>query len=282
MNAGRVSPETDDPNNIINNGDQYQADESPPIIEICTNQDLGKTEVEEENNSEAIMTPGVLPPINHMSENIRKKRKKKKKPKHKHKEEFIDDFEDHQKHNDNVGKENERTDKIIENSENINTEHEGKIGSGNGNATKFDFDNANTAADENKYGRIQICDNVGDEGMGEINDGHKEISTFINIENECKSEEARKKKKKKRKKSKSNTLHATYDEPEETPFNVEVCKIPPASNEDDEHAQSHETENIKEKSAEVETDSLYCESVGDTHKKRKKKNKLKRIETIHI
>jgi hypothetical protein len=92
MNAGRVSPETDDPNNIINNGDEYQADESLPSIEICTNQDLGKTEVEEENNSEAIMTPGVLPPINHMSENIRKKRKKKKKPKHKHKEEFIDDF----------------------------------------------------------------------------------------------------------------------------------------------------------------------------------------------
>jgi hypothetical protein len=109
-----------------------------------------------------------------------------------------------------VGKENERTDKIIENSENINTEHEGKIGSGNGNATKFDFDNANTAADENKYGRIQICDNVGDEGMGEINDGHKEISTFINIENECKSDEARKKKKKKRKKSKSITVHVSF------------------------------------------------------------------------
>jgi hypothetical protein len=59
---------------------------------------------------------------------------------------------------------------------------------------------------------------------------------FINIENECKSDEARKKKKKKRKKSKSITVHATYDEPEETPFNVEVCKIPPASNADDEHA----------------------------------------------
>ena len=261
MNAGRASPETDDSNNIINNGDKYQADGLPPIIEICTNQDLGKTEAEEENNFEAIMTPGVLPPINHMSENIRKKRKKKKKHKNKH-------------NDDNVGKENEWTDKIIENSENINTENQGKIGNGNGNATKFDFDNANTAADENKYGRINICDNVGDEGMGEINDGHKEISAFINIDNECKSDETRKKKKKKRKKSKSNKVHATYDEPEEAPFNVEVCKIPPASNEDDEHAQSHKTEIIKEKSAEVETDSLYGESVGDTKKKRKKKKQV--------
>jgi hypothetical protein len=45
----------------------YQADGLPPIMEICTNQDLGKTAVEEENNSEAIMTAGVLPPINHTS-----------------------------------------------------------------------------------------------------------------------------------------------------------------------------------------------------------------------
>jgi hypothetical protein len=52
-------------------------------MEICPNQDLGKTAVEEENNSEAIMTAGVLPPINHTSENIKKKRKKKKKHKHK-------------------------------------------------------------------------------------------------------------------------------------------------------------------------------------------------------
>jgi hypothetical protein len=64
---------------------------------------------------------------------------------------------------------------------------------------------------------------------------------FFYWDNECKSDETRKKKKKKRKKSKSNKVHATYDEPEETPFNVEVCKIPPASNEDDEHAQSHKT-----------------------------------------
>ena len=215
------------------------------------------------------MTAGLLPPINHMPEIIRKKRKKKKKHENKHKEEFIDDNEDHQKHNnDNVGKENEWTDKIIENSENINTEHQGKIGNGNGSATKFEH-NVNTA-DENKYGRIKICDNVADGGMGEINDGHKEISTFINIDNECKSDETRKKKKKKRKKSKSNKVHATYDEPEETPFNVEVCKIPPASNEDDEHAQSHNTEIIKEKSVGVETDSLYGESVGDTQGKKKK------------
>jgi hypothetical protein len=48
--------------------------------------------------------------------------------------------------------------------------------------------------------------------MGEINDGHKEISAFINIDNECKSDETRKKKKKKRKKSKSNKVHATYDD----------------------------------------------------------------------
>ena len=275
MNAGRASPETDDSNNIINNGDKYQADGLPPIIEICTNQDLGKTEVEEENNSEAIMTPGVLPPINHMSENIRKKRKKKKKHKHKHKEEFIDDFEDHQKHNNgDVGKENEWTDKRIENSENINTEHQGKIGNGNGNATKFDFDNANTAADENKYGRINICDNVADEGMGEINHGHKDILASINIDNECKSDETRKKKKKKRKKSKSNKVHPTYNELEERIFNVEVCKIPPASNADDEHAQSHKTGIIKEKSVGVETDSLYGESVGDTHKKKKKKKQV--------
>ena len=172
MNAGGVSPETDDSNNIINNGDKNQADGLPPIMGICTNQDLGKTEVEEENNFEA---------------------------------------------------------------------------------------------------------------MGEINDGHKEISTFINIDNECKSDETRKKKKKKRKKSKSNKVHATYDEPEETPFNVEVCRIPPASNEDDEHAQSHKTEITKEKSVGVETDSLYGESVVDTQeKKKKRKNKLKRIETIHI
>jgi hypothetical protein len=265
MNAGRVSPETDDSNNIINNADKYQADGLPPIMGIYTNQDLGKTEEEEENNFEAIMTAGLLPPINHMSEIIRKKRKKKKKHKnkHKHKEEFIDDYEDHQKHNDNVGKENEWTDKIVENSE-----HQGKIGNGNGSATKFEH-NVNTA-DENKYGRIKICDNVADEGMGEINDGHKEISTFINIDNECKSDETRKKKKKKRKKSKSNKVHATYDEPEETPFNVEVCKIPPASIADDEHAQSHKTEIIKEKSAEVETDSLYGESVGDTQEKKEK------------
>jgi hypothetical protein len=249
MNAGRVSPETDDSNNIINNGDQYQADGLPPIMGICTNQDLGKTEVEEENNFEAIMTAGLLPPINHMSENIRKKRKKKKKHKNKHKEECIDDYEDHQKHNnDDVGKENERTDEIIENSENINTEHQGKIGNGNGSATKFEH-NVN-------------------EGMGEINDGHKEISTFINIDNECKSDETRKKKKKKRKKSKSNKVHATYDEPKATPFNVEVCKIPPPSNEDDEHAQSHKPEILKEKSVGVETDSLYCESVGDTQEKK--------------
>ena len=258
MNAGRVSPETDDSNNIINNGDKYQADGLPPIMGIYTNQDLGKTEVEQENNFEAIRTDGLLPPINHTSENIRKKRKKKKKHKHKH-------------NDDNVGKENKWTDEIIENSENINTEHEGKIGNGNGNATKFehmkDFDNINTA-DENKYGRIQICDNVADEGMGENNGRHKEISAFLNIDNECKGEETRKKKKKKRKKSKSNTVHATYDEPEETPFNVEVYKIPPASNADDEHAQSHKTEIIKEKSAEVETDSLYCESVGDTQEKK--------------
>ena len=269
MNAGRVSPETDDSNNITNNGDEYQADGLPPIMEICTNQDLGKTAVEEENNSEAIMTAGVLPPINHTSENIKKKRKKKKKHKHKHKEEFIDDYEDHQKHNDNVGKENEWTDKRIENSENINTEHQGKIGNGNGNAIIFehmkDFDNVNTA-DANKYGRTKICDNVADEGMGEIN----EISAFMNIDNECKSDETRKNKKKKRKKSKSKKVHATYDEPEETSFNVEVFKIPPASNADDEHAQSHKTEIIKEKSAEVETDSLYGESVGDTQGKRKK------------
>jgi hypothetical protein len=211
----------------------------------------------------------VLPPINHTSENIKKKRKKKKKHKHKHKEEFIDDYEDHQKHNDNVGKENEWTDKRIENSENINTEHQGKIGNENGSATKFehmkDFDNVNTA-DANKYGRTKICDNVADEGMGEIN----EISAFMNIDNECKSDETRKKKKKKRKKSKSKKVHATYDEPEETSFNVEVFKIPPASNADDEHAQSHKTEIIKEKSAEVETNSLYGESVGDTQGKRKK------------
>lgn len=260
MNAERVSPETDDSNNIINNGDKYQADGLPAIMGIYTNQDLGKTEVEEENNFEAIMTAGLLPPINHTSENIRKKRKKKKKHKNKH-------------NDDNVGKENEWTDKIIENSENINTEHQGKIGNGNGYAIKFehmkDFDNVNTA-DENKYGRIKICDNVADEGMGEINDGHKKISAFINIDNECKSDETRKKKKKKRKKSKSNKVHATYDEPEETPFNVEVCKIPPASNEDDEHAQSHKTEIIKEKSAEVETNSLYGESMGDTQAKNKK------------
>jgi hypothetical protein len=265
MNAGRVSPETDDPNNIINNSDKYQADGLPPIMGICTNQDLDKTEVEEENNFEAIMTAGLLPPINHMSENIRKKRKKKYK--NKHKEECIDDYEDHQKHNnDDVGKENEWTDKIIENSENINTEHQGKIGNGNGSATKFehmkDFDNVNSA-DENK------CDNVGDEGMGEINDGHKEISAFINMDNECKGDETRKKKKKKRKKSKSNNkVHPTYDEPEETPFNVEVCKIPPASNADDKHAQSHKTEIIKEKSVGIETDSLYCESEGDTQEKK--------------
>jgi hypothetical protein len=93
MNAGRVSPETDDSNNIINNGDKYQADGLPPIMGIYTNQDLGKTEVEEENNFEAIRTDGLLPPINHTSENIRKKRKKKKKHKHKH-------------NDDNVGKEN--------------------------------------------------------------------------------------------------------------------------------------------------------------------------------
>ena len=71
MNAGRVSPETDDSNDIITNG-------LPPIMGIYTNQDLGKTEVEEENIFEAIMTAGLLPPINHTSENIRKKRKKKK------------------------------------------------------------------------------------------------------------------------------------------------------------------------------------------------------------
>ena len=277
MDAGRVSPETDDSNNITNNGDEYQAGELPPIMEICTNQDLDNIEVEEENNSEAIMTPGVLPPINHMSENIRKKRKKKKKHKNKHKEEFIDDYEDHQKHNnDDVGKENEWTDKIIENSENINTEHQGKIGNANGSATKFehmkDFDNINIA-DENK------CDNVGDEGMGEINDGHKEISAFVNIDNECKSDETRKKKKKKRKKSKSNKVHPTYDEPEETPFNVEVCKIPPASNEDDEHAQSHKTEITKEKATEIETDSLYGESVGDTQEKKKKQVEEDRDDT---
>jgi hypothetical protein len=56
--------------------------------------------------------------------------------------------------------ENEWTDKIVENSE-----HQRKIGNGNGSATKFehmkDFDNVNTA-DENKYGRIKICDNVAD------------------------------------------------------------------------------------------------------------------------
>ena len=224
------------------------------------------------------MTAGLLPPINHMSEIIRKKRKKKKKHKNKHKEEFIDDYKDHQKHNnDNVGKENEWTDKIVENSENINTEHQGKIGNGNGSATKFEH-NVNTA-DENKYGRKKRCDNVADEGMGEINDGHKEISAFVNIDNECKSDETRKKKKKKRKKSKSNKVHATYDEPEETPFNVEVCKIPPASNEDDEHAQSHKTEIIKEKSAEVETDSLYGESVGDTQEKKKKQVEEDRDDT---
>ena len=32
MHAGRVSPETDDPNNIINNSDKYQADGLPPIM----------------------------------------------------------------------------------------------------------------------------------------------------------------------------------------------------------------------------------------------------------
>jgi hypothetical protein len=73
-------------------------------------------------------------------------RKEKRKKKHKN------------KHNDdNVGKENEWTDKIIENSENINTEHQGKIGNGNGNATIFehmkDFDNVNTA-DANKYSYV--------------------------------------------------------------------------------------------------------------------------------
>jgi hypothetical protein len=105
--------------------------------------------------------------------------------------------------------------------------------------------------------------------MGEINDGHKEISAFINMDNECKGDETRKKKKKKRKKSKSNNkVHPTYDEPEETPFNVEVCKIPPASNADDKHAQSHKTEIIKEKSVGIETDSLYCESEGDTQEKK--------------
>jgi hypothetical protein len=42
MNAGRVSPETDDSNNIINDADKYQADGLPPIMGIYTNQDLGK------------------------------------------------------------------------------------------------------------------------------------------------------------------------------------------------------------------------------------------------
>lgn len=59
------SPETDDPNNIINNSHEFQANGSPPITGICTNQDLGKFEVEEENNSEVKMIPGLLPPINH-------------------------------------------------------------------------------------------------------------------------------------------------------------------------------------------------------------------------
>ena len=220
------SPETEDSNKIIKNGDTYQADVGlPPIMGICINQDLGKNEVEEENNSEAIMIAGLLPPMNHTSEDYsnRKKRKKKKKHKNNQKEKFIDDNEYHQIHNnDNEGKKNEG---------------------------------------------IKICDNVADEGIDEIKDGHKEISAIINIDNECKSEETRKKKKKKRKKSKLNKVHPTYDEPEETPFNVEAYKITSASNEDDEHAQSHKTEIIKAKSAEVETDSLYGESVGDTQEK---------------
>ena len=140
-----------------------------------------QNEVEEENNSEATMTAGLLPPINHTCEDYynRKKRKKKKKHKNNQKEKFINDNEYHQIHN---------------------------------------------------------------------------------IDNECKTG-----KKKKKKKSKLNQVQL-----EEKPFNVEVCKIPPPSNEDDEHAQSHQTEIIKEKSAEVETDSLYGESVGDTQEKNKK------------
>ena len=245
------SPETDDPNNIINNSDAFQANGSPPITGICTIQDLGKFEVK--------MIPGLLLPINHTSEENRKNRKKKNKHKNKnkHTEEFIDDYEDHQKHNnDNEGKENESTDKIIENSENSNTEHEGKIGNGNGNGNATKFEHLKDVAGEN---------------MGEINNGHQEVPAFMNINNECKSDETRKKKKKKkRKKSKSSKVHAADDEREDMQFNEEVCKITSPSNEDDEHSQSHKTEIIKEKWAEVETDSLYGESVGDTQEKHKK------------